>query len=72
MIAIENQEAIDVARQSAVQEGIFVGISSGAALSAAKKLAERPENAGKTIVVILPDAGERYLSSVLFEDISAD
>ena len=72
VIAIENQEAIDWARQSATQEGIFVGISSGAALAAAAKLAERPENAGKTIVVILPDAGERYLSSVLFEDISAD
>lgn len=72
VIAIENQEAIDWARQSAIQEGIFVGISSGAALAAAAKLASRPENAGKNIVVILPDAGERYLSSVLFEDISAD
>ncbi|OTG81885.1 cysteine synthase A [Acinetobacter sp. ANC 4558] len=72
VIAIGNQEAIDWARQSATQEGIFVGISSGAALAAAAKLAERPENAGKNIVVILPDAGERYLSSVLFEDISAD
>ncbi|WP_111857905.1 cysteine synthase A [Acinetobacter sp. CFCC 10889] len=72
VIAIENQEAIDFARQSATQEGIFVGISSGAALAAAAKLAARPENAGKTIVVILPDGGERYLSSVLFEDISAE
>jgi cysteine synthase A len=72
VIAIENQVAIDFARQSATQEGIFVGISSGAALAAAAQLAARPENAGKTIVVILPDAGERYLSSVLFEDISAD
>jgi cysteine synthase len=72
VIAIENQEAIDWARKSATEEGIFVGISSGAALAAAAKLAARPENAGKNIVVILPDAGERYLSSVLFEDISAD
>ena len=72
VIGIENQEAIDFARQCATQEGIFVGISSGAALAAAAKLASRHENAGKTIVVILPDAGERYLSSVLFEDISAD
>ncbi|WP_179999750.1 cysteine synthase A [Acinetobacter sp. YH12239] len=72
VIAIENQTAIDFARQSAIKEGIFVGISSGAALAAAHELAQRPENDGKTIVVILPDAGERYLSSVLFEDISAD
>lgn len=72
VIAIGNQTAIDFARQSAVQEGLFVGISSGAALAAANELASRPENAGKTIVVILPDAGERYLSSVLFEDISAE
>jgi cysteine synthase len=72
VIAIENQEAIEWARNSATQEGIFVGISSGAALAAAAKLAARPENAGKNIVVILPDAGERYLSSVLFEDISAE
>ena len=72
VIAIPGADAIEFARKSATQEGIFVGISSGAALAAAAQLAARPENAGKTIVVILPDGGERYLSSVLFEDISAD
>lgn len=72
VIAIESAEAIQWARQTATQEGILVGISSGAAMAAAAQLANRPENAGKTIVVILPDAGERYLSSVLFEDISAE
>lgn len=72
VIAIPSQEAVDWARKTAISEGILVGISSGAAMAAAAQLASRPENAGKTIVVILPDAGERYLSSVLFEDISAD
>lgn len=72
VIAITSQDAIDWARKTATQEGILVGISSGAAMAAAAQLAARPENAGKNIVVILPDSGERYLSSVLFEDISAD
>lgn len=72
VMPIDATTAIDWARKTASQEGILVGISSGAAMAAAAELAARPENAGKTIVVILPDGGERYLSSVLFEDISAD
>lgn len=72
VMPIDAATAIDWARKTASQEGILVGISSGAAMAAAAELAARPGNAGKTIVVILPDGGERYLSSVLFEDISAD
>ena len=72
VMPIDAATAIDWARKTASQEGILVGISSGAAMAAAAELAARPENTGKTIVVILPDGGERYLSSVLFEDISAD
>jgi len=64
---VGNDEAIDYARRLAREEGILSGISSGAAVAAAVRVAQRPENAGKTIVVILPDSGERYLSSVLFE-----
>ena len=66
---VETAEAILMARRLATEEGILVGISSGAAAAAAVRLANRPEFAGKTIVVILPDAGERYLSTALFEGI---
>ncbi|MFW1742596.1 cysteine synthase A [Acinetobacter johnsonii] len=72
VMPIDAATAIDWARKTASKEGILVGISSGAAMAAAAELAARPENADKTIVVILPDGGERYLSSVLFEDISVD
>jgi cysteine synthase A len=69
---VSNEDAIDFARRLASEEGILSGISSGAAVAAARRLAHRPENAGKTIVVILPDSGERYLSSPLFEGIFND
>ena len=66
---VTNEEAVDFARRLALEEGILSGISCGAATAVAVRLAKRPENAGKTIVVILPDSGERYLSSILFEGI---
>ncbi|MCM1133903.1 MAG: cysteine synthase A [Ruminococcus flavefaciens] len=68
VIAIENDDAFAEGRAFAVSEGILVGISSGAALKAAKILSERPENKGKTIVVLLPDSGDRYLSTPLFSN----
>ena len=68
VIAIENDDAFIEGKAFAQSEGILVGISSGAALKAAKILAERPENKGKTIVVLLPDSGDRYLSTPLFSD----
>ena len=67
VIAVDQDSAIDFARRAAAEEGLFVGISSGAALKAASVVAARATAAGKTIVVILPDFGERYLSSVLFD-----
>ena len=66
VIAIEDEEAFAVGRALAAHDGLLVGISSGAAVAAAAKLARRPENAGKTIVAILPDTGERYLTTAMF------
>lgn len=66
VITIENEDAFEQGKAFAVSEGILVGISSGAALKAASILASRPENKGKTIVVLLPDSGDRYLSTPLF------
>lgn len=68
IIAVENEAAFEEGRAFAGSEGIIVGISSGAALKAAKILAERPENKGKNIVVLLPDSGDRYLSTALFNE----
>jgi len=68
VIAIENEDAFAEGKAFAVTEGILVGISSGAALKAAAMVAKRPENAGKNIVVLLPDSGDRYLSTPLFAE----
>jgi cysteine synthase A len=68
IITVSNEDAGEVARQLARQEGIFVGISSGAAMWGALEVAKRPESAGRTIVVVLPDTGERYLSTWLFQE----
>lgn len=68
VIAVADEDAFETGRELAAKEGLLVGISSGAAVWAAGQLAQRPENKGKTIVVLLPDTGDRYLSTPLFQD----
>ena len=70
IVAVKNEDAFAVSREIAAREGLLVGISSGAAVWAAAEVAKRPESAGKTIVVVLPDTGERYLSTALFADLA--
>lgn len=69
VVTVENDEAIRMARRLAREEGIFAGISAGAAVHAAVKVAQRPENEGKLIVVVVPDTGERYLSTPVYADL---
>jgi cysteine synthase A len=72
IVTVEFDDAIETARTLAADEGIFAGISSGAAVWAALQIAARPESAGKNIVVVVPDTGERYLSTALFDDLRED
>ena len=72
VVPVEFDDALRVARELAAKEGLLVGMSSGAAVWAALQLASREENAGKTIVVVVPDTGERYISTALFEDLRED